>query len=140
MHTNRLITTTGSVLAIAAITAGPAAARSTDLRSPDARDAAAGRYLGSVHADLRSPDARDAASGRYLGSVHADLRSPDARDAATRTPVIVRVVPGPAASDPGLSWDSAAIGALAGAGLLVSMAGGGLLVVRRRSHVARPAA
>ena len=64
-----------------------------------------------------------------------DLRSPDARDAATRVPVVVRVAPA-APADSGLSWDSAAIGALAGAGLLISMAGGGLLVVRRRPRPA----
>jgi hypothetical protein len=129
MQTHRLFTTTGSVLAIAAIAAGPAAAHPGDRISPDALDAGAGRYLGSGAPDVRS-----------LGSAGPDRRSPDARDAATRVPVVIHWAAAPAAPDSGLSWDSAAIGALAGTGLLVSLAGGGLLVVRRRGRVARPAA
>jgi hypothetical protein len=65
-----------------------------------------------------------------------DLRSPDARDAAERRPVVVQV---PAAPDTGFEWDSAALGALAGAGLMLSIAGGGVLIVRRRPRAARPA-
>src|SRR3954471_2951770 len=91
---HRLTTAAGTTLAVAALVAGPASAQQ-DLRSPDTRDAAAGRYPAVVHQDLRSPDARDAAEGRYPAAspeLRQDLRSPDARDAAEhRTPVIVRV-------------------------------------------------
>jgi hypothetical protein len=116
MTTHRITSVAGAVLAAAAF-AAPAAAQNQDLRSPDARDAAAAAM---------SP------------SPSQDLRSPDARDAATRsvTPVVVRVSrPG----DTGLAWDSAAIGALAGAGLLISLAGGGMLITRRRPSAVRPA-
>ena len=130
---HRLTTAAGTALAVAALAAGPASAQSQDLRSPDTRDAAAGRYPAVVHQDLRSPDARDAAEGRYPAASpepRQDLRSPDARDAAEhRTPVIVRVERSEAT---GMSWDSAAIGALAAAGLLISLAGVGALVTRRR--------
>jgi hypothetical protein len=65
-----------------------ALAQSQDLRSPDARDAAAGvspqtQYV--LPQDLRSPDARDAAAGISQQTQYVlpqDLRSPDARDAA----------------------------------------------------------
>jgi hypothetical protein len=41
--------------------------------------------------------------------------------------------------DAGFEWDSAAIGAIAGAGLIISIAGGGVLITRRRPRAARPA-
>jgi hypothetical protein len=106
---HRLTTAAGTALAVAALAAGSASAQSQDLRSPDTRDAAEGRYPAVVHQDLTSPDARDAAE--------------------RRTPVIVRVG---RSADTGMSWDSAAIGALAAAGLLISLAGAGALVSRRR--------
>jgi hypothetical protein len=98
----------------------PAAATAQDLRSPDARDAAQGRYLSATPAglqDLRSPDARDAAQGRYLSA----------------TPVGAQDLPAPARSDTapaarGLDWPSAAIGAVMFGGLvLVAYAASGLL-------------
>jgi hypothetical protein len=65
------------------------AAGSQDLRSPDARDAAAARHAADPTGgpqDLRSPDARDAAVSAQQttqpSSGSRDLRSPDARDAA----------------------------------------------------------
>jgi hypothetical protein len=116
MRNLRLTSAAGVVLAAAAF-AGPAAAA-------------------TGYQDLRSPDARDAATRSAAPA--QDLRSPDARDAATRTatPVVVRVAP---TADSGLEWDSAAIGALASAGLLISLAGGGVLVTRRRPRGARVA-
>jgi hypothetical protein len=114
MNAHRITTTAGTLLATTALFTTPA--------------------LAAGHQDLRSPDARDAAARAVT---RQDLRSPDARDAATRsaTPVVVRV----GAPDPGFEWDSAAIGALAGAGLLISLAGGGLLVTRRRPRGVRVA-
>jgi hypothetical protein len=113
MNAHRITTTAGTLLATTALVTAPA--------------------LAAPHQDLRSPDARDAAARAVT---RQDLRSPDARDAATRsaTPVVVRVAP-----EPGFEWDSAAIGALAGAGLLISLAGGGLLVTRRRPRGVRVA-
>jgi hypothetical protein len=76
------------VLAVAAPTA--VAATWEDLRSPDARDAAAAsQHQAQSSGDVRSPDARDAAlaSQQQAQSEVAsrDLRSPDARDAALGT-------------------------------------------------------
>jgi hypothetical protein len=65
-----------------------ALAQSQDLRSPDARDAAAGVSQQTQYAppqDLRSPDARDAAAGVSQQTQYVlpqDFVSPDARDAA----------------------------------------------------------
>jgi hypothetical protein len=57
-----------------------------DLRSPDARDAAAASVQQAQSSgDLRSPDARDAALASQQAPsevAYRDLRSPDARDAA----------------------------------------------------------
>jgi hypothetical protein len=67
-----------------AVALGPnaAAQRPQDLRSPDARDAAAAAAATAPSQDLRSPDARDAAVVAATPPVRIDLRSPDARDAA----------------------------------------------------------
>jgi hypothetical protein len=77
-----------SILAVAAPTAG--AATWEDLRSPDARDAAAAsQQQARSSGDLRSPDARDAALAPQQHAqseiAYTDLRSPDARDAAQGT-------------------------------------------------------
>jgi hypothetical protein len=115
MTAHRITTTAGTLLATVAL-ATPALAQ-------------------SGHQDLRSPDARDAAAAA-AATPRQDLRSPDARDAARPArPVVVEV----ARADAGFAWDSAAIGALAGAGLLLSVAGGSVLVTRRRPRTARPA-
>jgi len=63
--------------ALCCATSVPAAQANTDLRSPDARDAAR-----PARTDLRSPDARDAARP-IAGPARTDMRSPDARDAAS---------------------------------------------------------
>jgi hypothetical protein len=59
-----------------------AASAQTDLRSPDARDAAVVAATPPASIDLRSPDARDAAVVAATAPASIDLRSPDARDAA----------------------------------------------------------
>jgi hypothetical protein len=70
-------------LAIVMPAAAGAQTASTDLRSPDARDAAlAAVSAQSASTDLRSPDARDAALAGEPAPARTDLRSPDARDAA----------------------------------------------------------
>ena len=76
------------VLALAAPNA--VEATSDDLRSPDARDAAAAaQQQAQTASDLRSPDAREAALAPQQqpqsGVGYSDLRSPDARDAALGT-------------------------------------------------------
>jgi hypothetical protein len=114
---HRLVIVAGATLTTAAIAAGPAAA------DPHAQDTH--QRVVAQQQDLRSPDTRDAAQG-----TGQDLRSPDARDAAVgRDPVVVQI---DRASDGGLSWDSAGIGALVSAGLMFSLAGAFVLLSRRR--------
>jgi hypothetical protein len=136
MRRTHLITTAALVAACAVPAA--AAAQGQDLRSPDARDAAAAAKE-QAYQDLRSPDARDAATTSEPRQ-YSDLRSPDARDAG-RTPVEVRApvveireVPGS-----GFDWGDAAIGA-AGTLALFSIAAGLALLAgshrrRRGFHV-----
>jgi hypothetical protein len=132
MRTPTRLATSAAVLLAAGAAAGPAAVaqpaghsqeRYRDLRMPDTRDVAEGRLYAQPagpsqerYRDLRMPDTRDVAEGR--------LYAPTAR------PVVVRIT---RTGDPGLSWDSAGIGALAGAGLLISAAGGALVLTRRHT-------
>jgi hypothetical protein len=107
-----------------------AAAQGQDLRSPDARDAAAATEE-QAYLDLRSPDTRDAARAT-LTREYLDLRSPDARDAG-RTPVdlptpVVEIREVPAS---GFDWGDAGIGA-AGMLALFSIAAGLALMVGAR--------
>jgi hypothetical protein len=139
MRRTQLITTAALVAACAVPTT--AAAQRQDLRSPDARDAAAAA-LAQRYQDLRSPDARDAA--RTSDQVaYQDLRSPDARDAGrepTSTPVPEPVVEIREVPQPGFDWGDAGIGA-AGILAMVSIAAGLLLLVggRRRRRGVQPA-
>jgi hypothetical protein len=75
--TLKTIATLAAVVATAVVV--PAASANTDLRSPDARDAARAVVV-STGQDLRLPDARDA-SRPVVVTTGQDLRSPDARDA-----------------------------------------------------------
>jgi hypothetical protein len=107
-----------------------------DLRSPDARDAAVQAAEPQVAQDLRSPDARDAAVQAAEPQVAQDLRSPDARDvgrvsAPVQEPVVeIREVP-----SNGFDWGDAGIGA-AGIFAMFSIAAGLTLLLgsRRRRH------
>jgi uncharacterized iron-regulated membrane protein len=121
--------TTAALVAVCAVPA-TALAQGQDLRSPDAREAAATARQQSYQ-DLRSPDARDVASAPDT-QVAQDLRSPDAR-AAGRPPVhvatpIVEIHPEPGT---GFDWGDAGIGA-AGMFALFSIAAGLALVVGSR--------
>ena len=128
MRRTQLITTAALVAACAV--PATAAAQGHDLRSPDARDAAAAAEE-QAYLDLRSPDTRDAARAT-LTREYLDLRSPDARDAGRTpgdvpTPVVeIREVPGS-----GFDWGDAGIGA-AGMLALFSIAAGLALMVGAR--------
>jgi hypothetical protein len=112
-----------------------------DLRSPDARDAAAAaaekpdQYVYSS-----DPDSSAARTEAAKVEVAQDLRSPDARDAG-RTPVevptpVVEVREVPAS---GFDWGDAGIGA-AGILALLSIAGGlALMATSRRRGPEMPA-
>jgi hypothetical protein len=120
--------TTGLLIAAAAL---PGAAQAdtppyySDLRSPDARDAAADpQYVNEPrhYMDLRSPDARDAALASERGEPN-------------RVPPVARVE---TASD-GFDWGDSAIGATAMLGLL-AVSGGAYVVLtsQRRRRTAFP--
>ena len=87
--------------------------------------------------DFRSPDAIDASQGRYLGTPRTpqDLRSPDARDAARH--YAPTVTESPITQPTGFDWESGAIGAAAGTGLMVLALA--LAVGGRRRTLARQA-
>ncbi|MBN1528541.1 MAG: hypothetical protein JW895_05740 [Thermoleophilaceae bacterium] len=114
--------TTGLLIAAAALPVAAQAATPpyhTDLRSPDARDAAANpQYVNEArhYTDLRSPDARDAA----LAS---------ARNEPNRVPPVARVA---TASD-GFDWGDSAIGATAMLGLL-AVGTGAFVVLGGQRH------
>jgi hypothetical protein len=125
----KTIATLAAVLATAAVVPATSAAN-TDLRSPDARDAAAAvpassGTSSSPGSDLRSPDARDA--GRVVVvSNGQDLRSPDASDAArpSSTPV-------PSTTpDNGTDWGE--IGMITGAVVLALGGAGAVFYITRR--------
>jgi hypothetical protein len=132
-HQHRVV----QAVAVAATITGLAvpAAVAQDLRSPDARDAAApAQQSVSPPSDLRSPDVRDVAgSAQQLATPASDLRSPDVRDAASRV-VSAAITP---AADAGVSngfqWGDAAIGAGA-AVAAIALAAGMLVAGRRRLH------
>ena len=110
-----------TALTAAALGVAPAAAlaQPQDLRSPDTRDAAAAQTQSPAppSQDLRSPDARDNAVG-YSPSL-----PPEPVTASVSSP-----------SGDGFDWVSAALGAGAGALLLLALMGG---VSVKRAH--RPA-
>jgi hypothetical protein len=127
-HTHRKALGTGLATALTvAVTAAPLAlAEPADLRSPDARDAAAS----TPHAtDLRSPDARDAAQPAQI-AVAGPPTWPGNPQPITGPHAVASAPPS------GLDWSSAGIGAAAvvGACALALVGIGGL----RRRRVARP--
>jgi len=132
-------------------------AKVVDLRSPDARDAAAkGAVKGASRVDLRSPDARDAAANAAVKGVsRVDLRSPDARDAAANAaakaaapvdlhlrrsaPVSATTHSVPAASHKSDGTDWKDVGIIGGSGLSVLLTGFGVAYATRRKSAARKA-
>jgi hypothetical protein len=124
----------GAAIAFTAVAPGLAAGQ--DLRTADARDAAehvapTDAPGATTHPDVRTPDARE--SGQEA-SPSEDRRSPDARDIPAPTfesQPIADTQPSPG----GFDLLSAVIGAAAGTGLLLVLAGflaiGGLTGRRR---------
>jgi len=101
---------------------------SSDLRTPDARDAAGDAprvVVVSNGQDLRSPDAGDAARAVVVSNGQ-DLRSPDGRDAARPSPTAVPS----AAPDSGTDWGE--IGMITGAVVLALGGAGAVFYITRR--------
>jgi hypothetical protein len=147
------LTGTLAALAVGAAVAAPAGAQPTDLRSPDAKDAA----RPAITQDLRSPDAThlpQPVSARDRRSLDAkvvrtqDLRSPDAKESWAPTSAAglraeaqeryysshglpAHVPPAAEVASDGFEWGTAGIGLATGAGLaLLSL--GGVAITRRR--------
>ena len=129
--------------ALATAVALPAAAHAgQDLRSPDARDAAATGAV-VVSQDLRSPDTRDAATRPVVEAPRAlqDLRSPDVRDAARDIRPVLVVLPSLRVTDSdGFHWGDAGIGAAGMLGLLGILAGTAVVSLHRRRRHRMPIA
>jgi hypothetical protein len=124
-YRNALGTGLATALTLAATAAPGALARPTDLRSPDARDAAASTQRAT---DLRSPDTRDAAEGHPVVGTGRPTW-PENPQPITKPRAVA------SAPSSGLDWSSAGIGAAAAFGAcaiaLVGIAG------LRRLRVAR---
>jgi hypothetical protein len=122
----RALVTVATVLLGFIVAGHPALA--SDLRSPDARDAAGTQATppAQTETDLRSPDVRDVAKVA-APRVSSDLRSPDTRDlgrSGTRASS-----PPTSRSDGGFPWIYLALGAF---GLTLLATGATTLRVRRR--------
>jgi hypothetical protein len=107
--------------------------RSTSLAAALAAGSLLVPAAATAQQDLRSPDARDAAASVRVAQ---DLRSPDARDAARPSaPATLQVTaaPEPLRSAPtGFDWPSALVGA--GTIALLALAGVAAVAGRRRRH------
>jgi hypothetical protein len=121
MKAHRLTHSAAVGLTVAALASPAALARPADFRSPDARDAAKAAAVRQdrPRQDLRTPDARDLAAGRGTFS-------------APEVTVVKVAEPAPAATDGGLDWADAGIGAGGMLGLILIAVASGLAVVHRR--------
>jgi uncharacterized iron-regulated membrane protein len=124
-----------TVGAVALALAVPAAAGAREDNGPITRDAPVS--AAPARSDLRSPDAREAATNpRQAPGV--DLRSPDVQDATTRAPAVpADVTPAapPAtstATSSSFEWGDAVIGAAGMLGIVLLVVGVGMLAVRHR--------
>jgi hypothetical protein len=122
MLTTRRINRTAAACGLAlALLAAPAAAQQ-DLRNPDNREPAP---TSGPRQDLRSPDARDAAAGRGTFS------APDTVVVKLREPV--------PATNGGIDWGDAGVGAGSLLGVIAIGAAGSAAVLHRRRRT-RPSA
>jgi hypothetical protein len=105
-----------AAVAATLVAAAPAAADgpNADLRSPDARDAAA-----QTVQDLRSPDARDAFSATVVSpKARFDLRSADGRDGRHVVAGQVAATPVASSDSSSTSWVMIVLAALGSSALL----------------------
>ena len=125
MNAHRLIRSAALGLTVATLAAPTAGAVPADLRSPDAQDAgkAAAIQRNQPRQDLRTPDPRDQAAGRGTFS-------------APEVTVVKVAEPAPAATDGGLDWTDAGLGAGGMLGLILLALGSILAVVHRKQSAA----
>jgi hypothetical protein len=84
LRRRRIFGLTLAACSLALVASAPGAASDTDLRSPDAREAALAAQQPPASIDLRSPDSRELAIVVQQPPASVDLRSPDARDATSQ--------------------------------------------------------
>jgi hypothetical protein len=141
MNRHRLARSAAIGLALAALAASTASAKTVDLRSQMGTSSLAGTTSSAPRQDLRSADARDAARFARQGQPPRDLRSPDTRDQAegrgtfSAPEVTVVKVTEPAPPSAGIDWGDAGIGAGGMLGLILLALGSILAVVYRRQSV-----
>jgi hypothetical protein len=144
MNRHRLARSAALGLALAALAASTASAKTVDLRSHAGTSSLAGMTSAAPRQDLRSADARDAArsADARQGQPRQDLRSPDASDYAagrgtfSAPEVTVVKVTDPAPPGGGIHWGDAGIGAGGMLGLILLGLGISLAVVHRRQSAA----
>jgi len=144
MNRHRFARTAALGLALAALAAPTASAKTVDLRSQAGTSSLAGTTSAAPRQDLRSPDARDAALAAHARQPQSrqDLRSPDTRDYAagrgtfTAPEVTVVKVTEPSPPSAGLDWGDAGIGAGSMLGLILLALGSSLAVVHRKQAAA----
>jgi hypothetical protein len=123
------------LLAFAMTSAAAASAPQQDLRSPDARDAAAGR--GTINApDVISPQIF---SDRQRAIVQRFKRSPSYQEALREAAVVNLPQPAPVRSDGGIDWGDAAIGAASLLGVIALGLAGAMTIPHRRRRGRRTA-
>jgi hypothetical protein len=122
MLRSHLVRTVGLGLTIAALSASTAGALPSDLRTPDAIDAAQPKTAAPA-VDMRTPDAKDLGQGRGTFS------APDF--------TVVRVVD-PQPTGTGFDWGDAGIGAGGLLGLVLIALGGTAAVAHHRHRPRTP--
>jgi hypothetical protein len=133
----KLVAAVLAVAAMAPASVAGAASPGQDMRSPDARDAAAG-IVASPGQDMRSPDARVTAAG-IVASPGQDIRSPDARQPGgtqTHEPFAGAQPGAPAPAADADSWTTPAI--LGGGLALLVVASAGVVLYSRRHTAPLP--
>ena len=124
------------LVAFAITSAAAASAPQQDLRSPDARDAAAGR--GTVNA----PDAitSQVFTDRQRAIVEGFKRSPSYHRALREAATVVKPPqPAPVRGDDGIDWGDAGIGAASLLGLIALALAGTMTILHRRRRAGRTA-
>jgi hypothetical protein len=124
------------LVAFAMTSAAAASAPQQDLRSPDARDAAAGR--GTVNA----PDAitSQVSTDRQRAIVEGFKRSPSYHKALREAATVVKPPqPAPDRGDDGIDWGDARVGAASLLGLIALALAGTMTILHRRRQAGRTA-
>ena len=125
------------LLALATTGAAAASAPQQDLRSPDARDTAAGRGTFTSRRDVSSPQVF---TDRQRAVVTRFKRSPAYQQALREAATAVNLPqPTPVRSDAGIDWGDAGIGAASLLGVIALGLAGTMTILQRRRRGRRTA-